>query len=321
MWVNRNKLNNSLVIFIHGLFGSPWTSWQGVPKRLQTEFSHDSLLRSYDMYLFQYETTWRRQPSLVPDLQASLHRFIEDVRPKYSTVVLVGHSQGGILAKLYILDRLRGGHGLDLPIDLVITLGTPHRGTPFAILAFPFPSLRQARQLMPWSRNIRTLRRDWCPPYISTTPTPPQNSLRYIRSITVVGAYDRFVRRTSARGFSVDTPDYYPAGHPELAKEQVATDAISRALRNHLSPDDILKAIAKIRADPTSYRRYVRHFAPSVAPAVQLARPGIQATSLEEKTAAILEDFLIDYPQRPLRGLSFGDSLVTYAERQLGPEL
>src|SRR5882762_6330835 len=101
LWVNRHKLNNSLVIFIHGIFGNGWSTWKGVPAILQRQFNNDPLLRSYDIYLFQYPTpVLRQQPTLDPYALDQLDQFVASVQDKYRSTVLIAHSQGGILAKL-----------------------------------------------------------------------------------------------------------------------------------------------------------------------------------------------------------------------------
>jgi hypothetical protein len=46
----------------------------------------------------------------------------------YETIVLVAHSHGGLVAKLLIIDEMDQGRSADLPVDLVVTFGTPRHG-------------------------------------------------------------------------------------------------------------------------------------------------------------------------------------------------
>src|SRR5581483_11040189 len=98
MWVNRHKLNNSLVVFLHGIFGNRWASWnaapeeKGAPDILQNWALQSQSIRSYDMYLFQYTTRYLDEPALDPVVLDDLHTFLQKERGKYQTVVLVGHS-------------------------------------------------------------------------------------------------------------------------------------------------------------------------------------------------------------------------------------
>jgi hypothetical protein len=64
MWLNRHKLNNSLVVFLHGLFGSRWGTWRFLPDLLEVILASDPRVRSYDAYLFDYSSSFRRQPAL-----------------------------------------------------------------------------------------------------------------------------------------------------------------------------------------------------------------------------------------------------------------
>ncbi len=107
MWINRHKLNNSLVVFIHGLWGNKSTTWRGIPELMQERFGAEPLIRSYDVYLFGYQSSWRLQPPLDPYIVSDLDQFLQGVRDKYSTIALICHSQGGILGKLFILKKLR----------------------------------------------------------------------------------------------------------------------------------------------------------------------------------------------------------------------
>lgn len=132
MWLNRHKLNNSLVVFLHGLWGSRFTTWDWFPDLLQS-ISAERIYCSYDFYLFQYKTGLPRQPPFEPFVLSSLDQFLiqPQVQGKYATIVLICHSQGGVLAKLYVLDKLSTGRGHELKVDMIITLNTPHRGPRF----------------------------------------------------------------------------------------------------------------------------------------------------------------------------------------------
>ncbi len=66
---------------------------------------------------------------------------------------IVGHSMGGIIARHAI-------QHLALPAAGLITLGSPHRGTPSAWLGLLLgPLTRAPLDLIPWNRRIRRLNR------------------------------------------------------------------------------------------------------------------------------------------------------------------
>jgi pimeloyl-ACP methyl ester carboxylesterase len=323
MWINRNELNNSLVVFIHGVFGSPWGSWKGIPELIQSK-NDDPRVRSYDMYLFEYDTSLRRQPALDPYVVDGLKQFLQGCLDTYQTTVLIAHSQGGIVAKLYVLRMLSAGMGLDLSVDMIITLGTPHKGVLLAGLVPP-PFLRQVRQLAPWSRNIKTLRASWGPPLVASTPATPTTHSRFIRSLAVFGAYDRLVGRDSAQGFGVDSPTSLMLSHPALAKPRsipsALADLILQELRKHKHPQDILDRIRTIRATTAARNAYLDANAERIGELVSAARPELANRPFAAKVAGILDDFLLDFPRRPLRNLSFDTALMLYARRRLSPTL
>src|ERR1035437_4216164 len=110
MWINRHPLTNALVIFIHGFTGGPWKTWDSFPRLLQLQ--NNRTANSYDVYLFEYESKWLFQPSIIHAV-SELRAFIESVAPTYDTIAVVAHSQGGIIAKLCVIDEFLAGRGED----------------------------------------------------------------------------------------------------------------------------------------------------------------------------------------------------------------
>ena len=78
---------------------------------------------------------------------------------------LVGHSQGGLVARYYV-QKLNGAHR----VRHLVTLGTPHRGTPWAYSGYlvgrALPSLRQ---MAPGSPLLRELADDSFPESVRLT--------------------------------------------------------------------------------------------------------------------------------------------------------
>lgn len=324
MWLNRHKLNNSLVVFLHGLLGSRWT-WRFIPDVLQPAFHLNPLLRSYDFYLFHYRSTWLRQPNLDPFVLQQLDRFLSRIRPKYQSVVLIGHSQGGILAKLFLVDKSEAGELRQTRVDLVLTIGTPHQGV---LLAAPLHWLhklpwigqrlwfQQTGDLASVSSNIRRLQESWNEEVLG--PERP-------RSVAIVGAYDRIVGRESARGFAIDVPSYAEVPHPLARGSADGTIRLVRLIHEELEsnqdPAPLLQEIFEIRSNDERRHRYFQDFAPQVGAIVAKHRPEMTAYGIEVKAASLLWDFLYDLPQRPLRCLSLLDALTTYCHRQFGQEI
>lgn len=75
---------------------------------------------------------------------------------------IIGHSKGGLIARLYV--QSLGGHQR---VRTVITLGTPHQGTPSAYFGVPFaPWARSILQMTPLSPFIRELAQAPFPPSV-----------------------------------------------------------------------------------------------------------------------------------------------------------
>lgn len=260
MWVNRHRLNNSLVVFIHGIYGSSSGTWKSLPELLQAETLRDPIIGSYDIYLYGYQTGRLKQPALEPYVLEDLDSFFSQVGEKYETTVMVAHSQGGILAKLYVLKKLMARQGDSLSTDMIITLGTPHKGLWQLIplqwlkkmpVIKTFRPLDQLADLSSRSNNLRNLRENWGEPYISADPCPPTATRRFVHSLAVIGAYDMWVAEGSAMGFDVDIPKYLSASHsalPDLSVQQRVFELIRDSLTSHRYPKSVMKSIRSIRA-------------------------------------------------------------------------
>lgn len=115
------------------------------------------------------------------DLRASARR-VEAVlanlarSPEFEYADVIGHSMGGLVAT-YLLKRVDGGRR----IRNVVTLGTPHRGTPTAFVGVLIVGFfcEAVWQMLPDSSFVRELK--W-------TPVPEGSEL-----ISIGGAYDMLV--------------------------------------------------------------------------------------------------------------------------------
>ena len=230
MNVAQHPFNNSLVILIHGVMSNRYLAWETVIDLIQRIPEQGSAsLRSYDYYAFGYKSGYFHQPS-ISEAFARLQTLVE--RPQYDSVVLIGHSQGGVLAKLFILDQLlEQKRGKDLKVDLVITLDSPHRGPQpwiYPLVAIGgiwkripilrrFPLFRQVAELGFASKNLRRLKKHWTEEAVPSEPCPAEPQRRHIRSYTLSGTRLPFppvklvVSDRSAFGFAMDQPIRDPA--------------------------------------------------------------------------------------------------------------
>lgn len=147
------------VLLLHGFFQTR-NVWEVMEDRLR----HDG----YGVFSFDLGgLLWRFNTRSIPDLSALIADKIEGIchRHGLSRFHVIGHSKGGIVARHYVQH-----HGGDARVKSVITLGSPHHGTPTAALGIGLMLggliSRSPLQMLPMSPMVRLLRKDAFPPSI-----------------------------------------------------------------------------------------------------------------------------------------------------------
>jgi pimeloyl-ACP methyl ester carboxylesterase len=128
-----------VVVFVHGILGNAST-WSALLQYLQED---PYITRFFDLELFTYTSPVAQFNPLkrIPDfrdlagaLATSLRT--EDRLKNHRCVVLVGHSQGGLIIQHLIVDAVKSGHAMDLArIRGVVTLATPNGGSELLLSA------------------------------------------------------------------------------------------------------------------------------------------------------------------------------------------
>jgi hypothetical protein len=287
---------------------------------------------TFDVYCWQYQSNLLSQPSLAPDIISRFDELLTRLNShgRYTSIILICHSQGGIIAKSYVLEMLANHRGQDLRIDRIITIGTPHRGPrllwnilfslihlvkliPGISTLIPF---NQLGQLSCISRVIRRLRSRWDGNAISMLPVPPAPEKRHIRSVTMQKKTDLFVSLKSARGFTCDIP--YPPTSGWHSVNELDLARILSELENHMYPQHVLDEIREIVSTETGIDAYVDAYAQPVSELIHQLRPHYDLEALERRTSEILMEFLEMFPKRPIRGLQWPEELFEFTRHRLG---
>jgi pimeloyl-ACP methyl ester carboxylesterase len=323
MYVATHPHNNSLVVLIHGVMSNRYRAWKEVIDLIQKIHREGSAaLKSYDYFAFEYPSGYLLQPPL-EECFSGLRTLISN--PRYDTVVLIGHSQGGVLAKLFVVDEFLANRGRDMKVDIVITLDSPHRGPqpwiyPLVILGglwklLPYlkrmPFLRQVADLSFGSANLKKLRRHWTSDFVSPEPCAAELRKRHIRSYTLSGTRWPFppiklvVSNRSAYGLKLDEPikdEAIASTAWGLGHGLVAMAAYRHQIEQRLSDHDA-KPIADIAG---TARALVEHGCR------EALTPHCAAADVRCEVETWTRRFTDSFRRRPLRALPFPTALERF---------
>jgi triacylglycerol esterase/lipase EstA (alpha/beta hydrolase family) len=162
--VRRGDLGHKeeTVLLLHG-FMQTRAVWQVMEDRLR----YDGYgVMSFDLGGLFY----RFNTKPIVELAETIHNKIEGISQRYGleSFHIVGHSKGGLIARHYIqnLGGLRRVRSLT-------TLGSPHHGTPTALLGVALFGggliSRSPWQMMPGSKTVRALAEDTFPGHVPFT--------------------------------------------------------------------------------------------------------------------------------------------------------
>ncbi|MFE9889041.1 alpha/beta fold hydrolase [Streptomyces scopuliridis] len=139
------------VVFVHGFLSSPET-WEPFGRLI----AGDPELAFVEPLLFAYASPalprvrWRCVPD-VDDIAESLKVYLETEAADHRDLVLVAHSQGGLVVQRYLARMLGTGRGADLArIRRIVLFACPNNGSQFAL------TLR--RRWLGWNPQERQLR-------------------------------------------------------------------------------------------------------------------------------------------------------------------
>ena len=150
------------MVLLHGFFQTR-NVWEVMEDRLR----HDG----YSVLSFNLSgLVWHFNTQPIDRTARLLAEKMEGLADQYgfTRVHVVGHSKGGLIARRYVQH-----YGGDHRVKSLVTLGTPHRGTPTAVAGFALLGLAalatSARDLLPGSRVVKAIGKDAFPAHIPLT--------------------------------------------------------------------------------------------------------------------------------------------------------
>jgi pimeloyl-ACP methyl ester carboxylesterase len=155
-------MGGTALVFVHGLFSSGKT-WGPLRELLDT----DPDLARVTALNFDYPTPkFRVNPmKLIPDFDAiarHLKTYLENTARDFSDVVLVSHSQGGLIIQRYLAQELNAGRADRLHrIRHVVMIACPNSGSELFLAyrkAAKFWRHPQEEQLRPFNTRVREAR-------------------------------------------------------------------------------------------------------------------------------------------------------------------
>jgi len=211
--VEELHLSGDTVVLIHGF-------WQtrAVMRNLEVRLRADGYRAiSFELGGFLGNFNSRGIPYLARQIADRLERLAE--RGDLGTVHVIGHSKGGLVGR-YLISRL----GWHRRVRSLVTLGTPHHGTPTALIGLVgFTGLvsRSVWQMLPQSSLLDDL-------HEHPVPESTRFVSIYSRSdIICPGAYSRL---TDADGADVHNLVVNGLGHMELVDDPWVYGLILRQL-------------------------------------------------------------------------------------------
>lgn len=238
-----------LILFVHGYGGHPRGTWERFPDLIRADAE---LGARFDVSLHHFHSSILNVPFFTK--APPIHRIAQGLRaavdnryaPRYSDVVLVAHSLGGLVVRRYICDELpRGG----LHTTQVMLFAVPNNGSSLARLAASIHWWhRPLVQLRSDSEFLETLNSDW-----ASLKVNERLDCRF-----VVGGVDQIVDFSSGRlDYHTDPIVLDGYSHFDIVKPTTAEDLNFLVLRNFLLEKKADSRRAPDGSDPSTEDRQV----------------------------------------------------------------
>jgi pimeloyl-ACP methyl ester carboxylesterase len=233
------------LVFIHGFWSSAAT-WDRLVARLR----EDESLAGLRVHLFEYESpklpplpSWRTRIPDYDDIAQSLPSFLEANMRNGAPLIIVTHSQGGLILQRFLAWMLTRGRGRELArISSIVMLSCPNEGSEYLASIRAALGMRrhpQASQLAVLGEDVRHSRQIVLSQIIYATQSDDYHC--QIPVYTYSGRTDNVVLRQSAQSVfpyaGVLPGDHFSILDPD-ARGSLTQDTIRRHIVASLKPPD-----------------------------------------------------------------------------------
>lgn len=223
------------VVYVHGLFSSPKT-WHPIGRLLAADTEMSFITQEG----FGYATPkFRlRLDQRIPDyddIADQLKTFLADRTKRWDGLVLVAHSQGGLVIQRYLARMLREGKGEQLArIRGVVMYACPNDGSKFALLPRTLLFMGRNPQeaaLRPYTAEVRSAQQTVLNQTVHARTVAPSTCPIPFR--VYGGTQDRVVSRPSAQGMFPEV-SMLPGDHFSIIRPTSHQSDVYLNLRGHL---------------------------------------------------------------------------------------
>jgi phosphoserine phosphatase/predicted alpha/beta hydrolase family esterase len=220
-------MGKQLVYFVHGLDGDHRVTWGRFPELIRKD---PDLKDTFDIGFFSYPTSlfsmpWSKKYPKVQTLADALRTEIDMRFKDYTSIILVCHSLGGLIARKYLLEEVKSKR--PLRVQGVLLYAVPNNGASIAKIGQQISRWHnQIRQLCKDADLIRDLSTDWFTFKLKDA----------VQVKCVIAALDRIVDEESARQFwgNPDIATLSDRGHRDVVKPRSNNDTTYLILKQFL---------------------------------------------------------------------------------------
>ncbi|MFE0106955.1 alpha/beta fold hydrolase [Streptomyces sp. NPDC059009] len=231
-------MRRAAIVFVHGLFSSPatWTPLTDELSRLP------DVTERFDFVPFEYSTqrvTWnplRRMPD-INTVADSLSDVVTELGERYERLVLMTHSQGGLVAQRFLSRMLAHGRGTELvKIRRLVMFACPNSGSELFLLArrglVPLTRNSQERELRPLQSSVVDAQRMILHGVVKVSELSANQCP--IPIVSYAGESDNVVAPASAMSLFRET-GVLPGDHSGVIRPNKANGRLVGAVRHQLS--------------------------------------------------------------------------------------